>query len=103
MGRTCFTIGITSSFIFCPNRDDYKVTYRKEDCIMQIYDEKMFKWNRCVGPHGNLGGVDPSKVANVCDKFGVPWYTSAWPYSSGIKAFCMNDKIWNRILKMCKS
>lgn len=69
---------------------------------MRIYNYNDFDWNRVVAPHGNLGGVDPSKAADLCDKWGIPWYTTGWPYSSGISAYCLDDKIWNRIIKMAK-
>ena len=69
---------------------------------MQFYNEKQFDWNRAVAPAGNMAGLNPQRVADVCDKFGVPWYTEGWPYTSGIKAFCMDDKIWNRIIKLSK-
>ena len=66
-------------------------------------DIKRFEWNRCVGPHGNLGGVDPQVAADLCDRWGIPWYSTSWPYSGGISAYCLDDKIWNRIIKMAKS
>ena len=71
---------------------------------MRIYGEdvKAFDWNRCIAPAGNMGHVDPQRAADLCDKFGVPWMTEGWPYSSGIKAYCLDDKIWNRIVKMAR-
>lgn len=69
---------------------------------MRINNYEDFDWNRCVAPAGNMSGVDPSKVADLCDKFGVPWWTPSWPYSGGVKAYCLDDRIWNRIIKMAK-
>lgn len=69
---------------------------------MQIMNYEDFEWNRSVAPNGNMANLDPQKVANVCDKFGIPWWTSSWPYSAGIKAFCLDDRIWNRVIRICK-
>ena len=41
-----------------------------------------------IGPHGNLGGVDPSSAAWKADQLGIKWYTTSWPYSAGISLFC---------------
>ena len=69
---------------------------------MRIYDYKAFDWNRVIAPYGNLGGVNPQVAADLCDEWGVPWWSSSWPYSGGIKAFCMDDELWNRIRNMAK-
>ena len=68
----------------------------------RVYDEKAYEWNRAVGPAGNLGGVDPAHVARLCDKYGIPWFTSAWPYSSGLKAYCADDELWSNIIQQSK-
>jgi hypothetical protein len=69
---------------------------------MQITNYKAFDWNRGVAPEGNLAGVHPQKVADLCDELGIPWWTSGWPYSSGLYAFCVSDEIWSKIIKMSK-
>lgn len=69
---------------------------------MRFYDANAWEWNRCVAPAGNMAGLNPQRVADVCDKFGVPWYTEGSPYTSGIKALCMDDKIWKRIINLSK-
>lgn len=58
---------------------------------------KKKKGIRVVGPHGNLGRVDPQSVAMHCDMLGIPWWTSAWPYSSGITCYIPEDSVWNGI------
>jgi len=69
---------------------------------MQIYNYGEFDWNRAIAPHGNMAGIEPQIAADACDVFGVPWWTSSWPYSGGILAFCIDDKIWNQIIKIAK-
>lgn len=69
---------------------------------MQIYNYGQYNWNRCVGPHGNMGKVSPEKVAKECDKLGIPWYSDGCPYSSGIKVYCESNDIWNEIIKKSK-
>ena len=54
---------------------------------MQIYDENAYPWNRSVGPYGNMGNISPMIVADLCDKYSIPWYTTAWPYASGLRAY----------------
>lgn len=58
---------------------------------------KMGEGVRTVGPHGNLGRIDPSVVAHHCNLLDIPWWTSAWPYSSGLHCFIPDDKVWNAI------
>ena len=69
---------------------------------MQIHDYKQYDWNRCVGPYGNMGRVDPQRVADLCDNYGLPWYTDGWPYASGVKVYCENYELWCNILQMSK-
>ena len=53
--------------IFYKLFNDNNVVSRKEK-NMQIYDEKAYNWNRGVAPEGNMAGVHPRKVADLCDK-----------------------------------
>ena len=69
---------------------------------MQIYDEKAYNWNKGVAPEGNMAGVHPRKVADLCDKYGIPWFTEGWPYSSGLKAYCVDDDLWRKIIQLSK-
>ena len=69
---------------------------------MQIYDEKAYNWNRGVAPEGNMAGVHPRKVADLCDKYGIPWFTEGWPYSSGLKAYCVDNNLWKKIIAWSK-
>jgi len=69
---------------------------------MQIYRHEDFDWNRGVGPFGNMAGIDPRLVAIECDNFGIPWWTSSWPYSGGISAYCTDDELWERIIELSK-
>lgn len=64
-------------------------------------NENAYEWNHAVGPSGNLGGVDPCQVAYYCDLYGVPWSTSAWPYSSGVKMYC-DDNTFRKIINQSK-
>ena len=41
-----------------------------------------------IGPDDNRGKVDPSMAAWMADRMGLKWYTTAWPYSSGLTIFC---------------
>lgn len=70
---------------------------------MQIYKWNEYDWNHCVGPHGNMGKVEPQWVADECDRRGIPWYTDGWPYSSGVKVYCEDEDVWRDILNKCKS
>ena len=45
-----------------------------------------------IGPHGNMGNVDPSQAAWKADQIGVKWFTTGWPYSSGISLFCNQEQ-----------
>ena len=69
---------------------------------MQIYNENEYEWNRGVAPEGNLAGVHPQKVADLCDKFEIPWFTRGWPYASGLYAYCQNETLWKRIIAAAK-
>ena len=69
---------------------------------MQIYDYKEYDWNRCVGPAGNLGKVNPTTVAKLCDRYEIPWYTDGWPHASGLHAYCNDDELWHKIIQMSK-
>ena len=69
---------------------------------MQVYNKSSYKWNRRVGPFGNSGRVDPQIVSELCDKYQIPWYTSAWPYASGIKAYCESSDLWRNIIDSAK-
>lgn len=69
---------------------------------MEIYDPHAYDWNRFVGPHGNLAKIDPTSVADLCNTHGLPWYSTGWPYSSGIKVYCESDKLWREILNKSK-
>ena len=67
---------------------------------MQIYDENAYPWNRSVGPYGNMGNISPMIVADLCDKYSIPWYTTAWPYASGLRAYCESDETWTKIIEL---
>lgn len=54
-----------------------------------------------VGPAGNLAGIDPQTVADYCDSHGYRWWTSGWPYSSGIH-FEMPDEEWKLLTELMK-
>ena len=69
---------------------------------MQVYNRDEYVWNRCVGPNGNMGKVSPQIVADLCDKYNIPWYTYGQPYSSGITAYCKDDELWKKILAESK-
>lgn len=69
---------------------------------MRIYDEGAYAWNRCVGPNGNLGRVDPDILSELLDNHGIPWFTTAWPYSSGLKAYCKDQDLWKSLCNQAK-
>lgn len=69
---------------------------------MQVYDDKAFDWNRIVAPEGNLAGVHPDLVAAHCDDNDIPWYTTSWPYSAGLLAYCADDELWGTIIEKSK-
>ena len=68
----------------------------------RVYDEKAYDWNRAVASAGNMAGIDPTYLAWLLDKNGIPWYTTGWPYSSGLRAYCDDDKLWNELIKKSK-
>lgn len=55
-----------------------------------------------IGPYGNLGDVNPSLAAIMCDEMDIKWYTTGWPYSSGINMFCNKDE-YDKIIGYAKS
>lgn len=69
---------------------------------MQIYDYNAYEWNRGVAPHGNMGRVDPTELSRLLDKHGIPWYTSGWPYSSGLSAYCVDDELWRQLCNLAR-
>ena len=87
--------------IFYSSFNDNNVVFRKEK-VMQIYDEKAYNWNKGVAPEGNMAGVHPQNVADLCDKYEIPWFTTGWPYSSGLSAYCLDNELWRKIIKLSK-
>lgn len=69
---------------------------------MQVYDDKAFDWNRRVGPEGNLAGTHPDLVAEHCNTNNIPWYTTSWPYSAGLLAYCIDAEVWWTIIEKSK-
>ena len=69
---------------------------------MQIYNENAYPWNRSVGPYGNMGNISPMIVADLCDEYDIPWYTTGWPYASGLRAYCESDETWKKIIELSK-
>lgn len=68
---------------------------------MRVYNENLYKFNHAVAPMGNMANVDPDSVARLCDMMNIPWYTSAWPYASGLIAYC-TDEQWRDIISKSK-
>lgn len=64
---------------------------------MQVYDYNAYKWNHAISA-SNIAGVDPQVASELCDDYGVPWYTYGCPYTSGIKVYCESDELWKRII-----
>ena len=69
---------------------------------MQIFNYNAYDWNRAIAPYGNMAKVDPQTAADLCDYYGLPWYTDGWPYASGIKVRCDSDDLWKEILAKSK-
>ena len=42
-------------------------------------------------------------VGELCDKYGIPWYTYGSPNTSGIKVYCESDELWKKILAQSKN
>ncbi len=45
-----------------------------------------------IGPHGNVGGADPSWAACKADLMDVRWFSESWPSSAGISLFCTEEQ-----------
>ena len=69
---------------------------------MQVYDYNKYAWNHGIGPNGNMGGICPQIMAELCDKYDIPWYTMGWPYASGLRAYCESDETWKKIIELSK-
>lgn len=54
-----------------------------------------------IGPYGNMGKVDPTQAAWMADQMKLKWYTTAWPYSSGVTIFCTKEQ-FNKIREFAK-
>lgn len=69
---------------------------------MQVYDYNKYTWNHSIGPNGNMGRICPQIMAELCDKYDIPWYTYGNPNTSGIKVYCEDDELWHKLLNMSK-
>ena len=49
-----------------------------------------------------MGGICPQIMAELCDKYDIPWYTYGNPNTSGIKVYCEDDELWHKLLNISK-
>lgn len=38
---------------------------------MQVYDYNKYTWNHSIGQNGNMGGICPQIMAELCDKYDI--------------------------------